>query len=76
MIIAPIQEETLRPLHAHEASSSSKESSSKRPKKMKNIEALYDIIEPFNLFCLFIDNNPLTFMKLSKTKLETRIEED
>ena len=37
---------------------------------MRSIEELYDVAEPFNLFCLFVDSKPLDFDEVSKDKLK------
>ena len=35
---------------------------------MRNIEELYDVIEPFNLLCLLADSEPLNFDEAFKDK--------
>jgi len=43
-------------------------SSSEKPRRMKNLEDLYDatqVIEDRTLFCFFTNNDPLSSMKLS-----------
>ncbi|KAK8484501.1 hypothetical protein V6N11_063421 [Hibiscus sabdariffa] len=53
---APIHEET------YEESSSFGESSSERPHKFKSVRDLYRSAEAINnLFCLFVDSEPLNF---------------
>ncbi|KAK8530822.1 hypothetical protein V6N12_013322 [Hibiscus sabdariffa] len=53
---APIHEETF------EESSSSGESSSERPDKFRSVKDLYRSTETINdLFCLFVDSEPLNF---------------
>ncbi|KAK8564976.1 hypothetical protein V6N12_058552 [Hibiscus sabdariffa] len=53
---APIHEET------SEESSSSGESSSERPPKFRSVRDLYRSTKAINdLFCLFVDSEPLNF---------------
>ena len=53
----------------NEASSSSEGSSSERPRRMRNIQELYDETEVINdLFCLFVDSEPLNFDEAMKDK--------
>ncbi|KAK8496046.1 hypothetical protein V6N11_063122 [Hibiscus sabdariffa] len=61
---APIHEET------SEESSSSGKSSSERPHKFRSVMDLYRSTETINdLFCLFVDSEPLIFSDVVKDKI-------
>ena len=54
-------------------------SSSEEPRRMRNLEELYDatqVMEDTNLFCLFAENDPLSFNKaITKEKIKAMDEE-
>ena len=64
-----VQEETPPLSPIYEASLSSNGSSSDKPRKMRSIEELYDVLTKlFNLFCLTVDGEPLDFDEALKDK--------